>query len=150
MLMPSLTANNWDSCMYQRQLNILVTVSSMDVMNYRPQPITITMKWIYGDATITPQSLLQHFGNFSNSCRLYSRTWNWACYRGWQQQMTALHILCANPHVTGDAIRVYLQLVPQTSIVQDSKGNTPFHYLCSNDIAFFDDRNFSNLMAWWW
>ena len=31
------------------------------------------------------------------------------------QQMTALHILCANPHVTGGAIRAYLQLAPEAA-----------------------------------
>jgi len=36
------------------------------------------------------------------------------------QQMTALHILCANPNVTGGAIRFYLQLSPETAAnVQD-------------------------------
>ena len=31
------------------------------------------------------------------------------------QQMTALHILCANPHVTGGAIRAYLQMAPEAA-----------------------------------
>jgi len=38
------------------------------------------------------------------------------------QQMTALHILCANPHVTGDCIRAYLQLAPEAAEQQDSDG----------------------------
>ena len=38
------------------------------------------------------------------------------------QQMTALHILCSNPHVTGDCIRAYLQLVPEAAEQQDSDG----------------------------
>jgi len=39
--------------------------------------------------------------------------------------MTALHILCGNPHVTGDALNVYLTLVPQAVNEQDSEGMTP-------------------------
>jgi len=31
------------------------------------------------------------------------------------QQLTALHILCANPHVIGDTIRTYLQLAPEAA-----------------------------------
>jgi len=67
------------------------------------------------------------------------------------QHMTALHILCANPHVTGgDCIRTYLQLAPEAAEQQDSDEMTPFQYLCRNDITFFDDRSFSSLMAWWY
>jgi len=66
------------------------------------------------------------------------------------QQMTALHILCANPHVTGDCIRAYLELAPEAAEQQDSDGMTPFQRLCRNDIAFFDDRSFSSVMAWWY
>jgi len=51
------------------------------------------------------------------------------------QQMTALHILCANPHVTADCILAYLQLAPEAADQQDSEGMTPFHYLCGNDIT---------------
>jgi len=48
------------------------------------------------------------------------------------QQMTALHTLCANPHVTGDAIRSYLQLAPEGAAnVQDGTGKTGLHILCS-------------------
>jgi len=47
------------------------------------------------------------------------------------QPMTALHILCANPHVTGDAIRVYLQLAPEAANIQDGTGMTGLHILCS-------------------
>jgi len=42
-------------------------------------------------------------------------------------QMTALHILCFNPHVTGDCIRAYLHLAPEATEQQDSDGMTPFH-----------------------
>jgi len=66
------------------------------------------------------------------------------------QQMTALHILCANPHVTGDAFRAYLQLVPEASNQQDYEGMTPFQHLCRNDVSFLADRNFSSLMVWWY
>jgi len=67
------------------------------------------------------------------------------------QQMTALHILCANPHVTGDCIRTYLQLAPEAANQQDSDGMTPFQYLCRNDMCtFLEDRSFSALMAWWY
>ena len=48
------------------------------------------------------------------------------------QQMMALHILCANPHVTGDCIRAYLQLVPATAIIQKHAGKTGLHILCTN------------------
>ena len=66
------------------------------------------------------------------------------------QQMTALHILCANPHVTSDCIRAYLQLAPEAAEQQVSDGMTPFQYLWRNDITFFSDRNFSSVMAWWY
>ena len=55
------------------------------------------------------------------------------------QQMTALHILCANPHVTGDCIRAYLQLAPEAADRQDREGMTPFQYLCRNDINFLEE-----------
>jgi hypothetical protein len=66
------------------------------------------------------------------------------------QQMTALHILCANPHVTEDCIRAYLQLTPEAAEQEDDDGMTPFQYLCRNDITLFDDRNFSSKMALWY
>jgi len=66
------------------------------------------------------------------------------------QQMAALHILCANPHVTGDCIRAYLQLAPEAAQQQDSDGMTPFQRLCRNDITFLEDRSFSYLMAFWY
>jgi len=66
------------------------------------------------------------------------------------QQTTALHILCVNPHVTGDAIRAYLQLAAEAAEQQDSVGMTPFQYLCRNYITFFDERNFSSMAAWWY
>jgi len=66
------------------------------------------------------------------------------------QKMTALHILCANPHVTGDAIRAYLQLAPEAAEQEDSKGMTPFQYLCRNDVSFLDESNFSSLMTLWY
>ena len=66
------------------------------------------------------------------------------------QQMTALHILCANPHVTDDCIRAYLQLAPEAAEQEDPDGMNPFEYLCRNDITFFYDRNFSSVMAWWY
>jgi len=68
-----------------------------------------------------------------------------------EYQMTALHILFANPHVTGDCIRAYLQLAPEAAEQQDSHGMTPFQYLCRNDITLFlEDRSFSSLMALWY
>ena len=65
------------------------------------------------------------------------------------QQVTALHILCANPHVTSDFIRAYLQLAPEAAEQQDSDGMTPFQRLCRNDIIFLEDRSFSSLMVLW-
>ena len=57
--------------------------------------------------------------------------------------MTALHTtLCANPHVTGDAIRAYLRSPPDAANAQDSDGMTPFQHLCRNDVTFLDERNF--------
>ena len=49
------------------------------------------------------------------------------------QQMMASHILCANPHVTGDCIRAYLALVPGAANEQDDTGTgmTGLHILCS-------------------
>jgi len=64
------------------------------------------------------------------------------------QQMTALHILCANPHVPGDCIGTYLQLAPEAAEQQDSDGMTPFQRLCRNDNTFFEDMSFSSVMAW--
>jgi len=64
--------------------------------------------------------------------------------------MTALHIICANPHVTSDCIRACLQLASEAAEQQDSDGMTPFQRLCRNDITFFNDRIFSSLMAWWY
>jgi len=66
------------------------------------------------------------------------------------QQMTALHILCANPHVTGDCIRAYLQLAPEAAEQEDSDGMTPFQRLCRNGFAFLEDRSFSSVMACWY
>jgi len=66
------------------------------------------------------------------------------------QQMMALHILCANPHVTGDCIRAYLQLAPGAANQQDSEGMTPFQYLCRSGVNFFDERSFSSLVALWY
>jgi len=66
------------------------------------------------------------------------------------RQTTALHILCANPHVTTDCIRAYLQLAPEAAEQEDSYGMTPFQYLLTSDISFLEDRNFSSLMAWWY
>jgi len=69
-----------------------------------------------------------------------------------EYQMTALHTLCANPRVTADCIRTYLQLAPGAAEQEDSYGMTPFQYLCRNDVVFFleEDRDFSSLMAWWY
>jgi len=59
-----------------------------------------------------------------------------------EYQMTALHILCTNPHVTADCIRAYLQLAPEAAEQQDSDGMTPFQHLSRNGIAFLEGRNF--------
>jgi len=68
-----------------------------------------------------------------------------------EYQMTALHILCANPHVTPDCIRAYLQLAPEAADQEDSDGMTPLQYLSRNDITFVqEERNFSSLMIWWY
>jgi len=49
-----------------------------------------------------------------------------------EYQMMALHILCANPHVTGGAIHSYLQLAPEAAAnAQDGTGKTGLHILCS-------------------
>ena len=66
------------------------------------------------------------------------------------QQMTALHIMCANPHVTADCIRTYLGLALEAANQQDSEGMTPFQYLCRNDFTFVEDRSLSSVMAWWY
>jgi len=66
-----------------------------------------------------------------------------------EHEMVALHILCANPHVTGDCIRTYLQLAPEAADREDSEGMTPFHYLQRNEITFLEDRSFPSLKAWW-
>ena len=66
------------------------------------------------------------------------------------QQMTAFHILCTNPHGTGDCIRAYLQLAPEAAEQQDSDGMTPFQHLCRKVITFLEDRSFSSVMAFWY
>jgi len=48
------------------------------------------------------------------------------------QQMSALHILCANPFLgTGDAIHAYLTSAPGASNVNDGTEMTGLHILCS-------------------
>ena len=42
------------------------------------------------------------------------------------QQIMASHMICSNPHGTGDCIRAYLQLAPEAAEQQDSDGMTPF------------------------
>jgi len=64
--------------------------------------------------------------------------------------MTALHILCTNPHVTGDCIRAYLHLAPEAAEQQDSDGMTPFQRLCRHDITFLEDRSISSVMTFWY
>ena len=67
------------------------------------------------------------------------------------EYMTALHILCANPHVTSDCIRTYLQLAPGAADQEDSDGMTPFQRLCRNGFTFFlEDRSFPSVMVWWY
>ena len=65
------------------------------------------------------------------------------------QQMTALHILCANPHVTGGCIRTYLQLVPEAAEQQDSDGMTPFQRLCRNDVTLLSYRRTAAFLLSW-
>jgi len=64
--------------------------------------------------------------------------------------MMSLHILCVNPHVTGVAIRAYLQLAPEAAEQEDSGGMTSFQYRCRNDITFVQERHFSSWMALWY
>jgi len=66
------------------------------------------------------------------------------------EEMLALHILCANPHVTEDCIRTYLQLAPEAANQEDSEGMTAFQYLCRNDVNVLEDMSFSSLMIWWY
>ena len=66
---------------------------------------------------------------------------------------TGLHILCSLPYLdtsTGDGIRSYLNLAPEAVNVHDSKGKTPFQYLCNSDDTLLEDRSFSTLMIWWY
>ena len=42
-----------------------------------------------------------------------------------------LHLLAANPYVTGKMITIYLQLAPDVAVMQDDRGQTPLHILCS-------------------
>ena len=51
-------------------------------------------------------------------------------------QFTPLHLLAANPSVTGEMIQAYLQLTPDVAIMQDDKGKTPLHILCSLPSVF--------------
>ena len=62
------------------------------------------------------------------------------------QQMAALHILCANPHVTGDDIRAYLTLTREAADmhgIECAEGVhedhvTALHILCSNQFVTGD------------
>ena len=45
--------------------------------------------------------------------------------------MTALHLLAANPYVSGKMIHDYLELAPDVAVMQDDSGQTPLHVLCS-------------------
>ena len=44
---------------------------------------------------------------------------------------TPLHLLAANPSVTGELITAYLDLSPNVASMQDNLGKTPLHILCS-------------------
>ena len=52
-------------------------------------------------------------------------------------QFTPLHLLAANPSVTGQMITAYLQLAPDVAVMQDSIGSTPLYMLCS--VPYFSD-----------
>jgi len=111
----------------------------MDVIVYPPQSATTCPKF----ATALP-SLLNQFKNAFTHTELNApREVN-------DQKMMALHILCANPHVTGDCICAYVQLAPEAAEQQDSDGMNPFQRFCRNDITFLDDRSFFSVMAFWY
>ena len=46
-------------------------------------------------------------------------------------ELTALHLLAANPSLKGDMITTYLKLAPGVAVMQDNLGMTPLHLLCS-------------------
>ena len=46
-------------------------------------------------------------------------------------QFTPLHLLVANPSVSGELIRAYLELAPEVATMKDNRGQTPLHLLCS-------------------
>ena len=71
----------------------------------------------------SPQAILQYIqGHSDNEVRARTND---------KPQFTALHLLAANPSVTGDMITAYLQLAPDVATMQDSIGMTPLHMLCS-------------------
>ena len=53
-------------------------------------------------------------------------------------QFTPLHLLAANPSVTGDMITAYLHFAPDVAVMQDNIGKTPLHMLCSAPNSFND------------
>jgi len=108
--------------------------------NRLPTAVRNNLSTVCSSTSVTPQSIQECMDTHGIECATEVD----------DQQMMALHILCANPHVTGDCIRTYLGLAPEAAEQQDCDGMTPFQRLCRNDITFFDDRSFCSVMAWWY
>ena len=61
-------------------------------------------------------------------------------------EFTALHLLAANPSVTGEMITAYLQLAPDVAIEEDNIGMTPLHVLCS--VPYFSNSTGGAIRAY--
>ena len=75
------------------------------------------------DPSVSPQNI-QHYIQFNSKYQARDKTSD-------KPQFTPLHLLAANPSVTGELILAYLQLAPDVAIMQDGIGQTPLHMLCS-------------------
>jgi len=115
-------------------------MSSKDVIDYPPQSATTCPKY----ATALP-SILNPFKNAFTHTELKIR--RRLTISKWRH---CIFYVCANPHVTGDCICAYIQLVPEAVEQQDSDGMTPLQRLCRNAVTFFEDRSFSSVMTWWY
>jgi len=106
--------------------------SSMDVIDYPPHPETTSCPEY---VTVLPslEGCIQEHGI---ECATEVN----------DQQMTALHILCANPHVTGDCIRTYLHWALEAAEQQDSDGTTPFSVFAG--MTLLSQRTGAFLLSW--
>ena len=76
------------------------------------------------DSSVTANNIQQYFIQMHHDGKERARTKD-------KPQFTALHLLAANPSVTGDMITAYLHFAPGVATMYDNKGKTPLHMLCA-------------------